>query len=366
MIRPIGLDLGNAEMNLVGPSPDVRLAIPHAVVYGENIERPPDLISGQSDPFANLHALLRSPSFASPQKLIVGELATREYSHELKEREEGEVKAQSLRHLSLALVALAAAAQQSTPVGTTARLAVAVALPIVEMRNEAVRKAIEAGLRQDFEVNWLSTPGWVGRKTVVSIEMVDTVPEAAAGYLSLAHRNPALQNETVIVTDVGAGSLDWAVFAKGKFQAGLSSGTAEGGIGRAADRILTAVHSAHGPHVGRHRTDVLNSLRAGATQGDRRFYLPSGKVGLIDITNEVVKELDHLAKQIRRHIVQAVRDAGHLDRLLLIGGGGALIAPHLQNEMSDVPFSVAPGAEWTNAEGLYLRAQGRVAWREAR
>ena len=361
MIRPIGLDLGNAEMNLVGPVAGSRIAIPHAVVDAASIERPQDFVSSKADPIANLHAHLISPALSGAQTLIVGELATREYAQEVEERAEGEVKAESPRHLALALIGLAAAAFRSWPGDQTARLAVSVALPLAEVKNAARRQGLQKALRQEHQVEWLSTPGWAGRKLVLSIADVDIVPEAAAAFLALANRHPELQRQQVMVVDVGAGSLDWATFFNGQFQLGLSDGTAEGGIAAAADRILAAAHAEYGPHVGRHRTGVLHSLRAGALDGTRRYYLPSGNVGKVEVTREATRELGHLAKQIGRHVKQAVRAAGNVDRLFLVGGGGALIAPYLASQVPDLAFEVAPGAEWANAEGLFLRAADRIA-----
>lgn len=359
MTRPMGLDIGNAAMNLVGPTPGNRFEIPHAVVDASTIERDPSMVPASAEPMANLHAKLTTPALIGTQTLIVGELATREHAKRVQEREEGEHKTNSPRHLQLALIGLAAASHRAWPVGQTVRLAVSVALPLSEVKNTSSRQALVNALKAEHTVEWLSTPGWAGRRTVMSIVDVDVVPEAAAAYLALANRDASLVQQRVMVADIGAGSIDWAVFLNGQFQLDLSNGTTDGGINVAADRIITAVHAKFGPHVGRHRADVLHALRAGAVDGTRRTWL-AADVGRREITDIARDELDRLAAQIGRHVKEAVRAAGGVDRLLLVGGGGALIAEHLSRQ-SDMPFELADMAEWANAEGLYLRAADRVA-----
>lgn len=359
MIRPMALDLGNACMQIMGPNMDNKVEIPHAVVDASTIERPADLVPATANPIENLHLRLTSPALSAPLTLFVGDLATREYALQVQERAAGEVKAKSERHLALALIGLAAASYRAWPSGQTNRLSVSVALPILEVKQPGARQAFQDALRQEYQVEWLSVPGWRGRKVVVAIEDVDVVPEGAAAYLALANREPGLQKQRVLVVDVGAGSLDWATFVNGMFQVGLSHGSPEGGVGMAADRILTNVHSSMDQDLGRHRTDVLDALRAGAMSG-RRYHL-RGTMGAREITKVVEEELNQLAKRIGAQVKDVTRQAGGIDRLLLVGGGGALLAPHLKEQCPDLRFELATAPEWCNTEGLYLRASSRVS-----
>lgn len=350
MLR-VGLDIGNAAVKLVGPYASHRLLLPHAVATVRRGDRQADLLPVGGTPEAHLHLELETEALGT-RELVAGEVAVREYPHLVDEVRDGERKANSDRHLTLALAALAVAVQHTNPGSDSVALTVATALPLAEARDAEARQALAARLRGTHRVRWLSTPGWMGQSLTLHVHQVDVIPEGAAAYLALIAQRPELLSGVTVVIDIGARSVDWAVFdGGGQFRLGLSAGTADGGLVVAADRILVAARERYGPHVGRHRQDVLAALRA-AGQGPVYLY---GRGERYDVTELASRELHRLAKEVGRLLVEVVDRVGRADHLALVGGGGAALAPYLR-DLTGLPLVVPDGAEWANAEGLYRRA----------
>lgn len=359
MLR-VGLDIGNAAVKLVGPYAGQRLMIPHALAPADGVRRDPGLVQAGMDPVEALHLEIQSPAVGVRQ-VFVGALAAREYPFLATEAAEGELKSASDRHLLLAIAALAAAAQQGRPATTVVPLAVATALPVAEVMEAENRQRLRERLRGRHQVRWLTTPGWAGHELILDIQEVDVIPEAAAGYLALLEERPEILTGTTLVVDVGARSLDWAVFAPGgQFRLGLSGGTMDGGLQVAADALVAAARQRHGPHVARHRQDVLEALQGLVEDGNGKVIL-YGLGRKHDVTDLAIRELDRLAREVARFVVQAAR-AGRAEHIVLIGGGGAILEKFLRR-VSDIPVHVPQRPVWANAEGLYRRAQQVVVAR---
>lgn len=352
----IGLDIGNAAIKLVGPYAGLQIAVPHVLAPASGVGRDIGLMAGGAEPLENFHAHLRSAGLTGPREVFAGTLAAREYPHLVDEVQVGEAKATSERHLILAVLAMAAAVQRGSPATDPIHLAVAAALPLSEAADARARQTLAARLRGSHRVAWLSTPGWAGQTLHLQVDAVDVIPEGAAGYLAVAAHNPALLQGHTLVIDVGARSVDWAMFGPGgKFALGLSGGSGDGGLVMAADRILAGARQVHGPHVARHRQDVLEALEAAAKGGSHQVHL-YGRGHRYDVTEQAHVELTRLAREIARLVTEATDRAGRIDHLVLIGGGGALLAPYLR-QASKLPLYVPDAPEWMNARGLYLRAQ---------
>jgi len=360
MLR-VGLDIGNAAMKLVGPYAGHRLMLPHALAPADGVRRDPGLVQAGTDPVEALHLEIQSPAVGVRQ-VFVGTLAAREYPFLATEAAEGELKSASDRHLLLAIAALATAVQQGRPATTVVPLAVATALPVAEVVEPENRQRLRERLRGRHQVRWLTTPGWAGHELILDIQEVDVIPEAAAGYLALLLERPEILAGTTLVVDVGARSLDWAVFAPGgQFRLGLSGGTMDGGLQVAADAIVAAARQRHGPHVARHRQDVLEALQGVVAEGESKVIL-YGLGRKFDVTDIATRELERLAREVARFVVQAARAAGRAEHVVLIGGGGAILEPFLR-QLTDIPLHVPKRPVWANAEGLYRRAQQVVVAR---
>ncbi|WP_374713237.1 ParM/StbA family protein [Symbiobacterium terraclitae] len=359
MILPLGVDLGNADLKLSGPRRDALISMPHALARVPSTDaRDPSLVPPAADPWDYLHAEVLSPALPRPVEVYAGMLAAREYPHLTEEAREGEAKAGSDRHLILALVSMATALHQANPSQSHYTVALAVALPLAEAAHKEAREQLAQRLRADHLVAFRSTPGLVGREITLRLAHVDVVPEGAAAYFSLIQRDPTLVNQHVLLVDVGARSLDWAVFGpQGRFALGLSGGTADGGLIVAADRILAGARSAFGPHVARHRQDVLTALRDARLQGTPARLWGNGRP--YEIPDLVDAELTRLARDVARLVSDVVQRMGRVDHLALVGGGGALLAPYLAR-VSDLPWLLVDNAPWANAYGLYHRAQAQL------
>lgn len=358
MLLPVGVDLGNAELKLRGPR-DTRVAVPHALAYARGTEpRDPSLISPAPDPWDYLHAEVYSPALSAPCEVYAGALAAREYPHLVEEAREGEAKSSSNRHLLLALISIAAALHHSNPSVTSYTLSLATALPLAEVKLREARELLAKRLLGEHLIAFRSTPGLVDKEITLTVTHVDVVPEGAAAYFAAVYGTPELIDRHVLVVDIGARSLDWAVFTPGgRFALGLSGGTADGGLALAADRILAAARQAYGPHVGRHRQDVLNALRAARlSQTPLRLW---GNGRPYDIGEIAEAELTRLARDVARLVGDVVQRMGQVDFLALVGGGGVLLAPYL-TRVSDLPWSLLQDAPWANADGLYLRASAQI------
>lgn len=364
MILPFGVDVGNADLKLVGPRRDAQVSIPHALALANGTDpRDPSLVPAGADPWDYLHAEILSPALSQPAEVYAGVLAAREYPHLVEEAREGEAKSSSDRHLILALIAMAAALHQANPSQSRYTISLAVALPLAEVKHKEARELLVQRLQGDHLVSYRSTPGMVNREITLTVAHVDVVPEGAAAYFSLIQRNPALVNQHVLIVDVGARSVDWAVFGpSGRFALGLSGGTADGGLAVAADRILAAARAAFGPHVARHRQDVLTALRSARLQGTPVRLWGHGRP--YEIPDLVDSELTRLARDIARLVSDVVQRMGQVDHLALVGGGGALLAPYL-SRVSDLPWVLMENAPWANAEGLYNRAYTQMQQRLA-
>lgn len=353
----VGLDLGNGLLKLAGPRPGDRLLVPHALAPAEGLHRDVYMLAPGEDPAQHLHAEIRAPFLDGPRQIFAGELALREYPDRVLEVEAGERKSGSDRVLLLALTALAAAVHHADRLATMARLSLAVALPMAEAADPAARQTLASRLRGRHTVRWLSTPQWDGRTLDLVVDVVDVIPEGAAAFLALAASDPSLMDETVAVIDVGVRSVDWAIFREGRFQAGPSGGAADGGLATAADRILAAARQRHGPHVARHRGDVLNALHEAARSAGPVVLWGLGRPH--NLTDVARHELQRLARDVTRLVTEAVSRAGNITRLLLIGGGGLLLAPYLQ-DVSRLPMTLADDPLWANAAGLWHRAWSRA------
>lgn len=354
-----GLDLGNASMKLAGPELGDRLSIPHALALATGISRDTALLPREAEPVEHLHAEVISPALPASAQVFAGSLAAREYPRLLSEAGSGERKASSDRVLTLALVALGAGVARRDAVAGYARCDVVAALPLAEAMDAAARAALAERLRGQHQVRWLSTPGWAGRTVMLDVASVDVVPEAVAAYYALLSRQPELAHQNVAVIDIGLRSVDWAVFAAGKVQLGLSGGSLDGGLAGAADRILTAARTAHGPDVARHRQDVLDALREPERNGQVVLYALGRPYDLTDLAS---REMERLARDVARLARQAVTAVGKVQVVYLVGGGGVALADSLRR-VCDVDFTVAPDPVWANAAGLWLRAAARGAAR---
>lgn len=356
MMLPLGLDIGNADLKLAGPRRDALVSVPHVLAEADMTDpRDPSLVPSPADPWDYLHAEVLSPALPQPVEVYAGVLAAREYPHLAAEAVEGEVKARSDRHLILALISMATALHQANPSLQRYRLSLAAALPLAEAKSREARDQLTSRLRGDHLLVFRSTPGLVNREITITVDHVDVVPEGAAAYFSLIQSQPALVNQHVLIVDIGARSVDWAVFApSGRFALGLSGGTTDGGLTVAADRILAAARTTYGPHVARHRQDVLAALRIARQQGTPPRLWGNGRP--YEIPDIVDAELTRLARDVARLVTEVVQRMGQVDHLALVGGGGALLAPYLAR-VSDLPWHLVDNAPWANAHGLYHRAQ---------
>lgn len=351
----MGVDQGNASLKLVGPRPDLRLMVPHALVRDQKVVRNSSW-QVDGDPLDFLHCQITSTALSNQTtEIIAGSLAIREYPDRCEEVHEGELKSSSERHNLLALVALAAGVHTMDAQVNHAKLSIAVSLPMAEYANREHRIACQQQFVGLHQVQWDSTPRWQGRRVTLDIKQADVVPEGAIAYAALCARKPTWAPGVTLVVDIGARSIDWATFgAGGKFQSGLSGGTLDGGIALVADRILANSRQVHGPQVGRGRLDVLQSLqRFGLGEKSCQLY---GRGKAFDCTELATFELDRLASDVARIITGVLERIGRVDHLAVIGGGGALLRPYLE-PLVDFPVHVPDGAEWLNAEGLHTRAR---------
>lgn len=357
----LGLDVGNALLKLAGPQRERHTIVPHAIANARGTDnRDPALLPSNADPLEYLHAEVYSQALPDSQEIYVGALAAREYPHLVEEAREGEAKATSDRHLVLALASMGAVLHTANASQSRYHISLAAALPLSEVKDRQARELWASRLRGDHVIQYRSTPGMVGKEITLSIEHVDVVPEGAAAYFALIGRQPALVQDHVLMVDIGARSLDWAAFGPGgRFTLGLSGGTADGGLSVVADRVLASARQLHGPHLARHRQDVLSALEDHAR--NRRPVRLYGHGRPYDVTQIADAELTRLARDIGRIIGEAVHRMGQIDHLALVGGGGTLLAPYLVN--SGLPFQLMDGAPWANADGLYQRAYTQLQQR---
>ncbi len=351
---PIGLDIGNGAIKLVGPS-EVRVLLPHALAPTTEFSRDVTMVTGE--PLNQIHAEVWSPSLGA-RTVVAGDLAAREYPQYSAEATEGEEKATSDRHLILALLSMAAAVQRADLHGSV-RMSVTTALPVAEVTRSDARRALADRLKGYHRIRWGAVPTWSGQSVDLLVDDVDIIPEGAAAYLSVSDANPALVNGTTLVVDIGARSIDWVAFLDGQYAQGLSGGACDGGLAIAADRILAAARQQHGPHVGRHRQDVLDALRSPTGTGTDQRIVVFGRGREYDVTTVAQRELAALAIDVGRLASQALGRVGRVDNMVLVGGGGLLLAPYLTRQ-TEMPWMVPDDPVWANAQGLFLRAERRV------
>lgn len=352
-----GLDLGNGAVKLVGPGPENRVLIPHALAHcPEGFRRDLSLVPATEDPLGHLHLRITTHSLSKPVEILAGEVVIREYPDRASESTAGEDKAESARHILLGLTALAAAVLRADPRASIVRLGLSTALPLAEYQDPSAREELIRRLKGRHVVRFVTNPNpqWNERTVELYVEAVDVLPEGAPAFLTLAGTDPTLADQTVVVLDVGVRSVDWAVFRRGKYQPGLSGGSKDGGLAVAADRILAAARQEHGPWLGRHRGDVLAALERAARTGGP--VMMGGMGRKVDLTALAGEEMERLARDVARLATDALALVGDVDAIILVGGAGTMLAPYL-SRVTDLPIRLAEDALWANAIGLFHRAE---------
>lgn len=248
----------------------------------------------------------------------------------------------------LAAVALALAGDDGP-----AEVAAGLPLGVYAAQRDSLKEAL-AGL--DAVVMFDGDPDETRRAAVGSVFVF---PQAAGAYYAACLtregqvRDPALVRMPVGVIDVGYRTTDYLVMQRGP--GGLAprddlSGSLEAGINHAVQDVRAAAEAAAG-----HPVDVVQVERALAW-GDGRLYARGRE---IDLRRPHAEALKLLAERIASKVKLAWGDdADHLGAVLIAGGGGEALFPHLAAMLPAA--RLVPDALWANAEG-YLAAQAAQA-----
>jgi plasmid segregation protein ParM len=210
---------------------------------------------------------------------------------------------------------------------------VAVGLPLGQWMRADERRAIRsaiAGIEAEVRLD-----GVVQR---VRIGAVRVLPQGVGAAAWAMHADPALEGRPLGIIDVGYRTTDYLMLRRG--DRGLvpvedACGTTDLGVGQVYAQV---------------RDGLPVQVPEGAVESALRHY--EGRMWVrgqaVDLAPAVAKAAAALAGAVRAVVLRAWGDrADALGGILLAGGGGAVLSPHLG-------WPVVPDPEYANALGYLL------------
>ncbi|MES1944660.1 hypothetical protein PC39_11112 [Salinisphaera sp. PC39] len=299
----IGLDIGfgftkvtdgsrrTLFKSLVGEAPDIAFREP--------------LVAADGDA-PSLHLALEDEPY------FVGDLAERQSSVRQYTLDQDQLIAEFSRRLGVA--ALAQLARDNEP------LHVVTGLPV-----RYYRRHRDSLARQLTGSHRVSLYGPDGKETAltVKVEKVRVVPQPF-GSLFGAMLNDigkvsdtALAREKVGVIDIGFRTADYAVAERTRYSE-RASGTSEHGIAQAFELVAAALQEKSGVAVELYR--LYQGVQDGAIKVRGRNY---------DLSGIRERTFERLARAVAGEVNRLWDQDWDIDTILLTGGGGSVLAPHL-------------------------------------
>ncbi len=231
-----------------------------------------------------------------------------------------------------------------------AALRVVTGLPVSFFRKH--KDALTAMLQQRHTVTLIKGDGQKEEK-VLNIERVRVIPQPFGSMFNLMLNDlgkPTSQrfvNEKIGVIDVGFRTADYSISDKTRYSERGSSST-DSGISLAFTALANSLQQQSGVNV------ELFRLYEAVTKGTIKI---KGK--RYDITAMVKQAFQALATKIAGEANRLWSDDWDVDAIVITGGGGSVLAPHLQPllEGEVIPVPVDQDARLNNVTGYWKYGQ---------
>lgn len=182
----------------------------------------------------------------------------------------------------------------------------------------------------------------------IQVERVIVVPQPMGALIHLGKLDK-LRADTVLIIDVGFGTVDWLLVetqnGKRKMVPARSGGQPIG-VRELIDSMLASISKNAGMQYT--RVDKIESALAGS--------------GQIVVAGTPVKLLDHLEaarpkmNQAFAAITKSVGNGSDLDHIILSGGGALLYQDYVKAQFGGVPITVMHEPAFANARGFHATA----------
>ncbi len=304
-------------------------------VFGEAAEIPfRESLSGGQDDY--IHIETEGGAF------FVGELAERQSGVRFFTLDQHQFVTKFVK--TLALAALAQLAPRNVPVNLVTGLPVGY---FKEHRDELIRV-----LQGRHPVTVIDREG-ERRETVVSVQKVRVIPQPFGSLFNTmlddkgetAERR--LMNEKVGVIDIGFRTADYTIANRTNYLA-RGSRTTDSGISQAFDTIASKLQERSGVDV------ELYRLYEGVSKGSVRIHGKS-----YDLKRLTEQVFGRLATDVANEVNRLWADDWDIDEIVISGGGGAVLAPHLEPLVHGrlQPIDAGTDARLNNVRGYWKYAK---------
>lgn len=213
-------------------------------------------------------------------------------------------------------------------------------LPTKHYRDPAFRDAL---------VRLMSGAHKVGPHQTVNVRKVTVVAQPVGAYVDyMVNAGPeAVMQSNVLVVDPGFGSTDWALIHRTNLREGAS-----GSSFQAMSVILESAAKAINADLGSRIT--LDPLEMALREGRSTIFIYGEER---DIRPYLDRAADQVVAKVIDHMLgQSRTEAGHIDMVLLTGGGAQFYKGAVERAITGPKIEVMPDAVFSNARGFFLGA----------
>lgn len=245
------------------------------------------------------------------------------------------------------ILALAAAAL----VGADGDIDLALGLPLGVWIEKDQRKALRDRLQG--QEAWIAVDG--GDARGIHIRSVRVFPQGAGAFLAALRADPTLSDRPVGLIDIGYKTTDFLLMRASKASAGLvpdetASGSLDIGAGHVFEQVRGEVSRSSGVLI------PDGAIEEAIERYHGRLYLRGNKMDVAALVDAQTRALAARVSESIRRVWSERLDL--LGALLLAGGGGQLLLPHLRD--LHPLLRVIPDPLFANAVG-YLAMMPQVA-----
>lgn len=192
-------------------------------------------------------------------------------------------------------------------------------------------------------------PAGQAREVAVKVEKVRVIPQPFGSLFGLMLNDigrvsdPRFAQQKVGVIDIGFRTADYSIADKTRYSE-RGSGTSDAGISHAFEIIASALQEKSGVNVELYR--LYDAVREGSIKVRGKSY---------DLSRITERAFAQLATAIASEVNRLWTDDWDIDLIVLTGGGGAVLAPHLANLVQGevLPVDASSDARFNNVTGYW-------------
>lgn len=271
-------------------------------------------------------------------KFFAGDLAERESSVRSSTLDQDQLMSDFAKHLGLA--ALSKMVKDNEPV----HLVTGLPVRYFKRHHEQLAQMLTgAHAVKAFDAN-----GQV-RAFTIKVEKVRVVPQPFGSLFGLMLNNlgrvsdPRIAKQKIGVIDVGFRTADYSIADKTRYSE-RGSGTSDAGISQAFEIIAAALQEKSGVKVELFR--LYDAVQEGSIKVRGKSY---------DLTRITDRAFTQLATSVASDVNRLWTDDWDIDLIVVTGGGGAVLAPHLEKLVQGevLPVDKTGDARFNNVTGYW-------------